>query len=300
MIDSNNYQVPQMPPANYSGVTIHVNNPSVTTTPNGQVVTQTQQCTNPCCNGGAANVYPYYQYPMPPQQYPPQYYMNNYNYPIYQQPNYSNYPPMQPMNYNYAAYPQNSQQYDAQMNNVNNNPEKKAGEQTGKEKRVVVLTNEYIMSLENYLNNPNKDIRKMAAKEVISRLYEDKTRYDDAALNALLNKMLQDPNDSIKALAMSAFSSQLASGNDYTVKLLQDIQNNPNSDKNDVIDAANILLLMSGDTKLVYVPDKPKAEKKNSKENELNQQQIQQLREQLQKYKEKEIEQQLAQQMGGQ
>ncbi len=66
-------------------------------------------------------------------------------------------------------------------------------EENGKQTRIVALTDEYIMSLENYLNNQNTDIRLMAAKEVLTRLDEDKSRFDDAALNALLNKMLQDP-----------------------------------------------------------------------------------------------------------
>jgi hypothetical protein len=141
---------------------------------------------------------------------------------------------------------------------INNLDEQKAArEEAAKNEqkvKVVALTNEYIMSLEDYLNNPNNDIRYTAAKEILTRLDEDRTRHNDAALNALLNKMLQDPDKSIRVAAMSAFASELASGNEYTVKLLKDIQNNPNSDKDDVVEAANILLKMSTSTEYKFVP----------------------------------------------
>ena len=132
--------------------------------------------------------------------------------------------------------------------------EQKELEKNGKQTRVVALTNEYIMSLENYLNNPNAEIRIMAAKEILTRLDEDKNRFDDAALNALLNKMLQDPEKLVRIAALSAFSSQLASGNDYTVTLLTEMQNNPNADKDDVVQAADSLLKMSTRTEIRYTP----------------------------------------------
>ena len=110
------------------------------------------------------------------------------------------------------------------------------------------------MSLENYLNNPNTELRLMASKEVLTRLDEDRDRYDDAALNALLNKMLQDPEKLVRIAALSAFSSQLASGNDYTETLLKQIQENPNADKEDVLEASTILLKRSAETEIKYVP----------------------------------------------
>ena len=130
-----------------------------------------------------------------------------------------------------------------------------------KEKRIVALTDEYIKSLENYLNNPNDEIRLMASKEILTRLDEDKNRYNDAALNALLNKMLQDPSKLVRIAALSAFSSQLASGNNYTVKLLNNIQSNPNADKEDVLQAADILLKMSAGTDVKRIPN-PKTKDK--------------------------------------
>ena len=111
--------------------------------------------------------------------------------------------------------------------------------------------------------------------------------------------MLQDPNSLVRLAAMSALSSQLASGNEYTTKLLQDIQNNPNSSKEDVVQAANILLKMAADTEIKYVPVKEKAAKPSNKEMEAKQKQIEQLQQQLQAQRQKEIEVQLAQQMQG-
>ena len=110
-------------------------------------------------------------------------------------------------------------------------------------------------SLENYLNNPNDEIRLMASKEILTRLDEDKDRYNDAALNALLNKMLQDPSKLIRVAALSAFASQLASGNDYTITLLHNIQQNPSADKEDVLQAADILLKMSAGTEVKNIPN---------------------------------------------
>ena len=133
-----------------------------------------------------------------------------------------------------------------------------------KETKIVALTDEYIKSLENYLNNPNDEIRLMASKEILTRLDEDKDRYDDAALNALLNKMMQDPNKLVRISALSAFNSQLASGNDYTVKLLHDIQSNPNSDKEDVLQAADILLKMSAGVEVKNIPN-PSVKDKETK-----------------------------------
>ena len=151
--------------------------------------------------------------------------------------------------------------------------------------------------MENYLNNPNKEIRLMASKEILTRLDEDRDRYDDAALNALLNKMLQDPEKLVRISALSAFSSGLASGNDYTVELLNNIQNNPNANKEDVVQAAKILLKMSAGTEIKYVPIKNKnTENTNSEQLEKNKQQIEQLQAVLQKYKEREIEAMIQQQ----
>ena len=207
--------------------------------------------------------------------YPAQYYLNNYNYvtgdpsqgqSVQAMQSSTNIPPEittnTPVQENLNNLPYNI----AQEENIEDTSksteiiskldsrlnEQKDLEKNGKKSKIIALTDEYIMSLENYLNNPNSEIRLMAAKEVLTRFDEDKDRYNDAALNALVNKMLQDPEKLIRIAALSALSSQLASGNDYTVQLLTQIQNNPNADKEDVVQAADILLKMSADTETKY------------------------------------------------
>ncbi len=247
-----NAQIPS-----YSGVTINISNPTVNATPymNGcqTVPAQQPQVTT------VAN--PIQQQPQVqvteqiPQAYPASYYMNNYNYQQNGGQNTSSLP--QPMD-SAVQEPAAEEDMSASTGIINEldtrDAKQKELEENGKQTRVTALTDEYIMSLENYLNNQNTDIRLMAAKEILTRLDEDKTRFDDAALNALLNKMLQDPQKIIRVAALSAFSSGLASGNDYTVQLLNNIQQNPNSDKEDVVEAANILLKMSTDTEVRYEP----------------------------------------------
>ncbi len=204
-----------------------------------------------------------------PQAYPPQYYLNNYNY---IQNGEKGTPATALTKPTTTTTPQGYNSSDADNTATNaaeedmsssqeiidglnaRVAEQKELEKNGKQTKVVALTNEYIMSLENYLNNPNTEIRLMAAKEILTRLDEDKNRYDDAALNALLNKMLQDPEKLVRIAALSAFSSQLASGNDYTIQLLTKIQNNPNADKEDVLQAADSLLKMSSRTEIRYTP----------------------------------------------
>ena len=201
--------------------------------------------------------------------YPPQYYLNNYNYiqngekGNFQAPipaknlNEQNFVAKEPIAQNYSIVPQEEDMSSSE--NIKNELDARLAEQKDLEKngtktKVVALTNEYIMSLENYLNNPNTEIRLMASKEILTRLDEDKDRHDDAALNALLNKMLQDPEKLIRIAALSAFSSQLASGNEFTFELLQNIQNDPNADKEDVVQAADCLLKMSSTKETKFTP----------------------------------------------
>lgn len=130
-----------------------------------------------------------------------------------------------------------------------------------KEKREVVkLTDNYIKNLEMYLNNQNKQIRLTGAKEVLARLQEDESRKNDPALNALVNKMLQDPYQPVKFIAMAALESRSANGDATTVGLLRNMQqsmpaNGVNSinrknafNSEDSLKASNILLKMSGPT----------------------------------------------------
>jgi len=118
-----------------------------------------------------------------------------------------------------------------------------------KEKREIVqLTDTYVKNLEMYLNNQKKDVRLMGAKEVLARLQEDESRKDDPALNALVNKMIQDPYQPVKFLAMAALDSRAATGNGTTVGLLRNMQQQQSAYGQDSLKASNILLKMSGKT----------------------------------------------------
>lgn len=131
------------------------------------------------------------------------------------------------------------------------------------EKRnIVELTDEYIMNLEKHLNSQEKAVRLNAAKEVYARLEEDESRHDDKALTALINKMLQDPCEEIRVIALSTLESRKCKGDDYTVNVLQQMQQNNNGYGQDAIDASNILLKMSGRQveKEFEVKDTPKKE----------------------------------------
>lgn len=282
MTNSINYPQKQYP-TNYSGVTINITNPMVSTAPiscpeatqsnTPQVVSISTRETIP--NSQDNNNYNNIQ---PTQAYPAQYYLNNYNYPTEgsfiktetksansnghetprTNPEHSLSETTMPQANIQEVQPEpiNLDTSGTIIQNLNSRFEEELKkEQETPKTKVIALTNEYIMSLENYLNNPEMSVRLMAAKEILTRLDEDKSRFDDVALNALLNKMLQDPEKLIRIAALSAFSSGLACGNDYTVKLLNNIQNNPKSDKEDVLEAASILLRMSSNTELINNPD---------------------------------------------
>lgn len=262
---------------NYSGVTIQIANPAVYAggggidRVNSYGVSQPQICPNNNYYPQPQNAPAVYTQQEALPSYPPQYYLNNYNY----QNNGTD------ARKNKEASAENGlaavrtdaenavKQYEPDIEEPQDFSKSKAviddldaraaaeaeEKKNSKQKRVVALTDEYIKSLENYLNNPNDEIRLMASKEILTRLDEDKDRYNDAALNALLNKMLQDPSKLIRVASLSAFASQLASGNDYTVTLLHNIQQNPSADKEDVLQAADILLKMSAGTEVKNIPN---------------------------------------------
>ncbi len=262
---------------NYSGVTIQIANPAVYAGGGGMDrvnsygVSQPQICPNNNYYPQPQNAPAVYTQQEALPSYPPQYYLNNYNY----QNNGTD------ARKNKETLPENGltaaqtdsekavKQYEPDIEEPQDFSKSKAviddldaraaaeaeEKKNSKQKRIVALTDEYIKSLENYLNNPNDEIRLMASKEILTRLDEDKDRYNDAALNALLNKMLQDPSKLIRVASLSAFASQLASGNDYTITLLHNIQQNPSADKEDVLQAADILLKMSAGTEVKNIPN---------------------------------------------
>ena len=125
-------------------------------------------------------------------------------------------------------------------------------------RKIVELTDEYIKNLENYLNSQDPEVRMMGAKEVVARLQEDDSRKDDAALTALINKMLQDPSQQIRFLALSMLDSRTCTGDDYTVGVLKKMQTSTSGYGQDAAQATNILLKMSGNVieKEFEVPEK--------------------------------------------
>ncbi len=113
-------------------------------------------------------------------------------------------------------------------------------------RKIVELTDNYIRNLENYLDSQDKQVRLNAAKEVYARLEEDESRFDDKALTALINKMLQDPSREIRFLALTALDGRLCKGDDYTAGVLQKMQTENDDPLNqEAADASSILLKMS-------------------------------------------------------
>lgn len=193
---------------NYSGVNIQIFNPSVAT----------PGATAPVYNVNAPN------YGTNPVSgcYPSGYYTNNWGNPANNNNNNT-------------------------TNTTNTTTETTTKNEKKTEKREIVqLTDDYIRNLENYLNSQNKEVRLMGAKEVVARLEEDHSRKDDKALNALINKMLQDPYTPVKVLAMGALDSRIATGDAFTVGLLTQMQNSQTGYGQDALQASNILLKMSG------------------------------------------------------
>lgn len=143
-----------------------------------------------------------------------------------------------------------------------NKPEDKKTEK----RQIVQLTDDYIRNLELYLNDQNKDVRLMGAKEIVARLQEDDSRQGDPALNALVNKMLQDPYQPVKFMAMAALDSRAAKGNATTARILHQIQRQKTAYGEDSLKASDILLKMSGNTveKEFEVKNKPET-KENKK-----------------------------------
>ena len=202
-----NVQVP-----NYSGVNIQIFNPSVTP-PGATAPVYNVNAPNYAPNGGC---------------YPSNYYTNNWG---------------QNGQGTQNAFNQNGLGLAASASS--STTDTKTDKKTEK-REIVQLTDEYIKNLENYLNSQDKEVRLMGAKEVIARLDEDHSRKDDKALNALVNKMLQDPSTPVRVLAMSALNSRIATGDDFTVNLLQQIQNSASGYGQDALQASEIQLKMSG------------------------------------------------------
>jgi len=115
-----------------------------------------------------------------------------------------------------------------------------------KKKTIVPLSDDYIKSLENYLNDANPKIRLIGAKEVLERFKEDENRKDNPSLTALLNKILRDTSSSVRFLGLTTLQVGYALGNNETVAILKDIQaTNKDQFGQDSLLASEILLRMS-------------------------------------------------------
>ena len=133
----------------------------------------------------------------------------------------------QPSTNNYAPAPNTgnlSDQMTSKMIKEETNSTDTDTKKKMEKRQIVELTDDYIRTLENYLNSQDSEIRLMGAKDLIARLEEDPSRKDDVALNVLINKMLQDPSSAVRFLAMAALEARSATGNLETVQLLKNIQ----------------------------------------------------------------------------
>lgn len=179
--------------------------------------------------------------------YPPNYYTQNPTYNVNNPPNNQTInnattqtaPAVQPVQQEVAAAP------------IEKKEDKSEGSK--KTKEVVELTDDYIKTLENYLRNPNKEIRIMGAKELSKRFEEDDSRRSDKALNSLLNLTLQDKSQAVRSIGLAIANGGLAQGDNKTVEVLKGMQSSSNSYGQDALVAAESLLKMSGGK--VKIPD---------------------------------------------
>ncbi len=150
-----------------------------------------------------------------------------------------------------ALYQKTAQEEIKTTNNIVNNETQATQEAKNKTKKVTPLTNEYIQSLENYMNNDNPKVRLIGTKELLERFKEDENRKDNPSLMPLLNKALRDPSPAVRFLGLTALQLGYAVGNDETVTILKEIQSK-NTDKigEDSLLASEILLNMSGGQKV--------------------------------------------------
>lgn len=246
-------------------------------------MTQTQPTTSIPYNGtGTINIHvnnptagisagmPYMPMPYPVYPwycYPPGYYMGHYNGGITQNTNI-NMPanPNDPIKVTKSTDNNGSGAgADAYAKSVSA-ADKNASPSGAKQRQIVVLTDNYIKNLENYLRNPNVELRKEAVKEILARFKEDKSRINNPSLTALLNIALQDPNPTVKAAAMSIVSAGYAQGNAQTAQILNELQKTKKAFSTDAIQAADSLLKMSQVKKMVpdnshYPPSQTKDKK---------------------------------------
>lgn len=132
-----------------------------------------------------------------------------------------------------------------------------------KQKEIVQLTDDYIKTLENYIKNPNAEVRLMGVKELQKRFEEDSSRKGDVALNNLLNVALQDKDQKVRFMAMMPLDMGTAQGDALTQQILTQISNSEAVYGTDAKLALDIQLKLAG--KKVMVPDNSPANKETKK-----------------------------------
>ena len=172
---------------------------------------------------------------------------NSYNTPVAYPPNYYMQQPQQPATDSVAkAYLANTA--------IKEDVKPEDDKLKTKKANIVQLTDDYIRTLENYLNNPNVKVREMGVKELMERFKEHKSRYNDIALTNLLNKALQDGSKNVRFLAMSTLDAGYAQGDTLTQQLLQKMQSSKDVYGEDAMYASEILLKTAGNKVEVDVP----------------------------------------------
>ena len=237
-------QAPQTAPVQQNYATQPAITPQQTYQPTYAQQTQPQQQNVQVPNYSGVNIQIFNPSVTPPGATPPVY---NVNAPTYQTGNSQ--PQSYPANYytQQLAPAQGAGTAAANTTNTTNTTNITNTENKKTEKRKIVqLTDEYVKNLENYLNSQDKELRYMGAKEVIARLEEDDTRKDDKALNALINKMLQDPYSKVRFLALAALQSRIVTGDPLSAQILTHMQQSPSGYGQDSLLASDILLKMSG------------------------------------------------------
>lgn len=134
----------------------------------------------------------------------------------------------------------------------------KTNDTKGAKKNIVLLTDEYIKTLENYIRNDNPDIKLMGAKELMNRFKEDESRKNDPALTALLNLTLQSKYSNVKMIGMGILQNGWAQGDALTQQLLGQIQQDKSGYGLDALDAAKAALKSAGQVVQVNDPNPPK------------------------------------------
>ena len=131
----------------------------------------------------------------------------------------------------------------SEKNTENTKAENKTSNKDEKHKVIIPLTDEYIKSLENYLNSDNSKIRLTGIKNVIDRFKEDEDRRDNPSPVPLLNKALQDSSPSVRFLALTALQLDYTKGDNITVQILKNmVENSKENYGEDAILASEALL----------------------------------------------------------